>query len=212
MLQFYPKEPAAVDSKLSPGNPRATLSLPAVPRALSITLGGEQSEPQLPEARHSSTFVNAGDVMPVVDIPRTYSSYRHKAFEECLRDYYGTRYPPGEVVLNSMQLNLLDSQTQVGLSVAGLFDFVKDSEPTTKRLEIEHLNPLDHFVTRQPVRPFTEDRFTETGMVRRVSSRNAPERDGDAVRDAINEREKNAINRRFPRTFEPVCKCNLYRN
>ncbi|XP_053982831.1 uncharacterized protein LOC128878569 [Hylaeus volcanicus] len=224
LLQHYPKEPGVIkarsDSKMLLTNLRTVSSLPAVPRVLSITKPGSHVDAVLPEARYSSTFLKTDEVLPVVDITWTYSSYRYKAFESCLRDHYGARYPPGEVVLNSMQLHLPDSSTNVGPRSAGLFDFVKESETAlngpevSRKLEIEYLNPLDHFVTRRLGRPSTEERFTEAPCERadeerRQSIHDAPRR-SDPIRDVITRQEKNArINRRSSRKIETPSRCNL---
>ncbi|KZC13054.1 hypothetical protein WN55_04951, partial [Dufourea novaeangliae] len=229
LLQHYSKEPslfeAKSESKMLLTSLRSISSSPVIPRPSSSTEIEEPLAVLLPEAMHSSTFLKTGDVLPVVDITWTYSSYHHKAFETCLRNYYGVRYPPGEVVLNSMQLHLLDSRTTVEpyRSAVGLFDFVKESEPTLiggvpRKLEIEYLNPLDHFVARQlPLcRPSTEERFTETTNVQHrpseVDHAAAPSDNTarDPIRNVITGRDKNAgINRRFARKIEPFCKCNL---
>ncbi|XP_076634755.1 uncharacterized protein LOC143348442 [Colletes latitarsis] len=224
LLQHYPKESTIIearsDSKMLLASLRTASSSPAMSRAESISKPGTPIKAMLTEAKHSSTFVKTDKVLPVVDITWTYSSYRYKTFESCLRDYYGTRYPPGEVVLNSMQLHLLDSNTNTNANVTGLFDFVKESElqlngpGVSRKLEIEYLNPLNHFVTRQLGSPLTEDRFTETlreqaDEDRRPSSHNAAWRE-DPIRDVITDREKNAgINRRSSRKIELPCKCNL---
>lgn len=200
---------------------RTISSSPAVPLVLSISKpDGSPIGASLPEAKHSSTFVKTDEVLPVVDITWTYSSYRYKAFESCLRNHYGVRYPPGEVVLNSMQLHLLDSDTNVDPCAVGLFDFVKESDSAlngsqvSRKLEIEYLNPLDHFVTRQLDKPLTEERFTETLYPRmdedqRTSTYNEAWC-ANPIRDLITDREKNAgISRRSSRKIETPCECNL---
>lgn len=140
-----------------------------VPQISSIEARNKSSKHLLLKVRHSCTFVKTDQVLPVVDITSNYSSYRYKVFETCLRNLYGDHYPPGDVLLNSIQLNLLDSRTNVSrLQTTDLFDFVKDSElnlttsVVCKKLEIEYLNLLDHFVTKLADKPFTEERFTET--------------------------------------------------
>ncbi|XP_034193071.2 uncharacterized protein LOC117610142 isoform X1 [Osmia lignaria lignaria] len=174
LLQYYPKVPIVFDvksdSKISLTNLRTVSSSPTlVPQISSIEARKKSSKRLLLRVKHSCTFVKTDQVLPVVDITSNYSSYRYKAFETCLRNLYGDNYPPGEVVLNSMQLNLLDSRTNVSrLKKANLFDFIKDSELTLatsamcRKFEIEYLNVLDHFVTKLADKPSTEERFTET--------------------------------------------------
>lgn len=171
-----------------------------------------ETEPNV-VAKYSSTFVKTDQVLPVVDITWDYNSYRFKTFESCLRNCYGDRYPPGEVVLNSMQLNLLDSHTNVPMNVAGLFDFMKEeSEPrlntVSRKLEIEYLNPLDHFVTKQPGRPETVERFTETDEQDRWYNTAKSQQEND-IGPVITGREKNQPNRRSSRKIEAPCKCYL---
>lgn len=178
ILQHYPKVPAVFnatksDSALPLTNLRTVFSSAVTPNSLSIpgqTAGDiDKSNPigTYANANHSCTFVTTNQVLPVVDIACNYNTYRYKTFEACLRSYYGDKYPPGDVVFNSMQLNLLDSHTNVPLGVDGLFDFAKgEDEPRLhtvhRALEIDYLNPLDHFVTKQLGVPATEERFTET--------------------------------------------------
>ncbi|XP_043524302.1 uncharacterized protein LOC122536200 [Frieseomelitta varia] len=226
ILQHYPKEStvfsvASSDSKISLTNLRTVSSWPVIPtQTLPIVDSAAETEGRRTSgtranvvAKYSSTFVKTDQVLPVVDITWNYSSYRFKTFQACLRDCYGDRYPPGEVVLNSMQLNLLDSHTNVPLNVAGLFDFLKEeSEPclnvVSKKLEIEYLNPLDHFVTKQTDRPETVERFTETDeQDRRYNTAESQQK--DAIWPVITGGEKNQPNRRSSRKIEPPCKCYL---
>lgn len=184
--------------------------------SVSITDTGKSLKSQLPEARHSSTFVKTDQVLPVVDITWTYSSYRYRTFEACLRDYYGARYPPGQVLLNSMQLNLLDSKTNVGLRMAGLFDFIKESETkldasaVSRKLEIEYLNPLDHFVTRRLESPCTEERCTETTCegIEKCLTR---EDDDDSLKAVIERENNDGIDRRLMKKMGIPCRCVLPR-
>ncbi|XP_033348654.1 uncharacterized protein LOC117232949 [Bombus vosnesenskii] len=226
ILQHYSKEPnvfsvPSSDSKISLTNLRTVSSWPVIPnQTLSIpnptvkteATNSMETEPNV-VAKYSSTFVKTDQVLPVVDITWDYNSYRFKTFESCLRNCYGDRYPPGEVVLNSMQLNLLDSHTNVPMNVAGLFDFMKEeSEPrlntVSRKLEIEYLNPLDHFVTKQPGRPETMERFTETDEQDRWYNTAKSQEEND-IGPVITGREKNQPNRRSSRKIEAPCKCYL---
>ncbi|XP_076291886.1 uncharacterized protein LOC143214557 [Lasioglossum baleicum] len=227
LLEHYSRDRSTFESKseskISLTNLRSVSSTPALPRVSSgarIESKKSFGTAAAPEVKHSFTFVKTDQVLPVVDIGCTYSSYRYKAFETCLRDHYGSRYPPGEVVLNSMQLHLLDSRTSViEPSMAGLFDFVKESElllngpDVSSKLEIEYLNPLDHFVTRQLRRPSTVERFTETSGEQHEQDR-APSFDTraspDTIKAVITGQEKNArVNRRSAKKIELSRKYDL---
>ncbi|CAL7940688.1 unnamed protein product [Xylocopa violacea] len=203
ILRHYPKESttfnlASSNSKLSLTNLRNVSSSPVVPNNQLPAIPSEatsqksRTDATLAIAKHSYTFVKTNQELPVVDITCDYSSYRHKTFEDCLRNRYGERYPPGEVVLNSMQLNLLDSHA----NIAGLFDFLKEeprAEAVSRRLEIEYLDPLDHFVAKQPDRPSTTSRFTET--------------ENASIESTIDDREKSTADRRSSRKIEVARKC-----
>ncbi|XP_076758785.1 uncharacterized protein LOC143428064 [Xylocopa sonorina] len=210
ILRHYPKESTAVNlassnSELSLTNLRNVSSSPVISNNQPPPIPNEaadqsRSNTALAIAKHSSTFVaKTNQELPVVDITCDYSSYRHKTFEDCLRDRYGGKYPPGGVVLNSMHLNLLDSHT----SVAGLFDFLREdvveqrveASVVPRRLEIEYLNPLDHFVAKQLDRPSTASRFTET--------------EAASIESVINGREKKQADRRSSRKIEAASKCYL---
>ncbi|XP_078046826.1 uncharacterized protein LOC144475121 [Augochlora pura] len=220
LLEHYSRDRSSFDSKSESEIQVSVLrnasstpaALPRVRSTESVENKGSSSEADTEEP-----LVETEAAQP--DIGCSYSWYRHKAFEECLRDHYGPRYPPGEVVLNSMQLHLLDSRSSLGPGTTGLFDFVKESEPAlggpevSRNLEIEYLNPLDHFVTKQLHRPLTEERSTETPGEqqhepdRRPSSDNAAP---DPIKGVITAREKNArINRRSGRKIETAGKRDL---
>ncbi|XP_033334805.2 uncharacterized protein LOC117225391 [Megalopta genalis] len=223
LLEHYSRNRSSFDSKSDSEMLATTLkSVSSTPAALSriwsTTSAKKKGSSFAAETKHSFAFVETDAALPLVGIGCTYSWYRHKAFEECLLDHYGPRYPPGEVVLNSMQLHLLDSRSSLGPGTTGLFDFVKESEPAlngpevSRNLEIEYLNPLDHFVTRQLRRPLTEERATETPgdrheLDRRASSDNAAP---DPIKAVITAREKNArINRRSGKKIETARKRDL---
>lgn len=224
MLQQYPKDRTAFNvassnSKILLTNLRTVSSSPNLIQnhaLTSIPFEVEKRDSNESDiAEHSSTFVRTDQVLPVVDITWNYSSFRFRTFEECLRNCYGDRYPPGEVVLNSMQLNLLDSYTNVTLDMAGLFDFAKEGseshlETVETKQEIEYLDPLDHFVTKQNWKPATIERFTRTDEVDRwhdTPSRH-DEEDCD-IGAVITGREKNQRNRRSLRKMEAPRKCYL---
>ncbi|XP_017754782.1 PREDICTED: uncharacterized protein LOC108546979 [Eufriesea mexicana] len=223
MLQRYPKESpvsnaVSSDSKISLTNLRTTSSSLVTPKQTisigdrtAITQEKNPEEPRIAAAKSSSTFVKTDQKLPVVDITWNYSSYRFETFKACLRNRYGDRYPPGEVVLNSMQLNQLDSNTDMGVRLAGLFDFLReDSEPqlNSRKMEIEYLNPLDHFVAKQVDRPATVERFTETDEQDRWHNTVWSQQE-DTIAPVITGGEKNQPNRRSCRKIQPPCRCYL---
>ncbi|KYN16551.1 hypothetical protein ALC57_11184 [Trachymyrmex cornetzi] len=148
---------------------RIVLSSPIVSRVASI---GQQQRPvrkTIPLAQHSSSYVATRIELPVVDITCNYNSYRYKSLEESLRERYGANYPPGEVVLNYIQLNTPDSRTRQGNNVGDdLLDFFNNNDTGTysssvsTKLETEYLNLLDHFVLRERRKALTAGKFTET--------------------------------------------------
>ncbi|XP_011692190.1 PREDICTED: uncharacterized protein LOC105452612 [Wasmannia auropunctata] len=178
VVQHYPKLPNLLnsnsESRMMVCLMRTVLSSPAVPRVVS-SVGRQQQRPAyrkaIPLAQHSSTFVATQIELPVVDITCNYNSYRYKSLEESLRERYGANYPPGEVVLNYIQLNTPDSRTghRSGLVGDDLLDFFDSSDAgaysssVSTRLETEYLNLLDHFVLRERGKcPLTAGKFTET--------------------------------------------------
>lgn len=169
LVQHYPKLPDLLNSNSESRmvvwtSPRIVLSSPAVPRVGQH----EFVRKTIPLARHSSSYVATQVELPVVDITCNYNSYRYSTLEESLRERYGANYPPGEVVLNYIQLNTPDSQTRlanddVGNDLLDLFEGranAYSSVPT--KLETEYLNLLDHFVLKQPGKVLTAGKFTET--------------------------------------------------
>lgn len=149
---------------------RTVLSSPVVPRVASVSRQQRPARKTIPLAQHSSSFVATRIELPVVDITCNYNSYRYKTLEESLRERYGANYPPGEVVLNYIQLNTPDSRTGHGGRIVGddlldLFDGNDAgaySSSVSTKLETEYLNLLDHFVLRERGRALTAGKFTET--------------------------------------------------
>ncbi|XP_071568162.1 uncharacterized protein [Temnothorax nylanderi] len=174
LVQHYPKLPDLLnsnsESRMLVCPTRTVLSLPTVPRAVSVDRQQRPVRKTVPLARHSSSFVATRIELPVVDITCTYNSYRYKTVEESLRERYGqANYPPGEVVLNYIQLNTPDSRTRHEDSVGDdLLDFFNGNHTGTysssvaMKLETEYLNLLDHFVLRERGRALTAGKFTET--------------------------------------------------
>lgn len=173
LVLYYPKLPDLLnsnsESRMVVCSTRAVLSSPAVvPRVASVSRPVRKT---IPLAQHSSSFVATRIELPVVDITCNYNSYRYKTLEESLRERYGANYPPGEVVLNYIQLNTPDSRTGHGSSrIVGddLLDFFDGdnagaySSSVSTKLETEYLNLLDHFVLRERGRALTAGKFTET--------------------------------------------------
>ncbi|KYN35897.1 hypothetical protein ALC56_09688 [Trachymyrmex septentrionalis] len=177
LVQYYPKVPDLLnsnsESRMMICPTRIVLSSPIVSRVASVGQQ-QQQQPQpvrktIPLAQHSSSFVATRIELPVVDITCNYNSYRYKSLEESLRERYGANYPPGEVVLNYIQLNTPDSRTRQGNNVGDdLLDFFNNSDTGTyspsvsTKLETEYLNLLDHFVLRERRKALTAGKFTET--------------------------------------------------
>lgn len=170
VLQHYPKLPDLLNSNSESRmvmwtSPRTVLSSPAVPRDSRHRRFVRKT---IPLARHSSSYVATQIELPVVDITCNYNSYRYSSFENSLRERYGANYPPGEVVLNYIQLNTPNSRTRLGNDVGNdLLDLFEGSDTGTyssvsTKLETEYLNLLDHFVLKQPVKALTAGKFTET--------------------------------------------------
>lgn len=117
----------------------------------------------------SSSFLETNAQLPIIDISAfDYDSYRHKLIEASLKRQYGDRQAPGNVVLNSIHLNSISSQSAIQLSEKyshSLFEFIEEYYDATKPLskpETEYLHPLDHFLVKGIARPRTADRGTET--------------------------------------------------
>lgn len=170
LVQHYPKLPELLNSNSESRmmmwtTPRPVLSSPAVSRD---SRHREFVRKTIPLARHSSSYVATQIELPVVDITCNYNSYRYSTFEKSLKERYGANYPPGEVVLNYIQLNTPNSRTRlrndVGNDLLDLFE-VDDAgaySSVSTKLETEYLNLLDHFVLKQPVKALTAGKFTET--------------------------------------------------
>ncbi|KYQ50011.1 hypothetical protein ALC60_10887, partial [Trachymyrmex zeteki] len=173
IIQYYPKLPDLLnsnsESRMIVCPTRIVLSSPIMSCVASV---GQQQRPvrkTIPLAQHSSSFVATRIELPVVDITCNYNSYRYKSLEESLRELYGANYPPGEVVLNYIQLNTPDSRTRQGNNVGDdLLDFFNNNDTGTysssvsTKLETEYLNLLDHFVLRERRKALTAGKFTET--------------------------------------------------
>ncbi|RLU24632.1 hypothetical protein DMN91_002721 [Ooceraea biroi] len=170
LVQHYPKLPELLnsnsESKMMICSPRSILSSPAVPRVASLSCCERLIRKAIPLAQHSSTFVATQIELPVVDITCNYNSCRYNTFEESLRTHYGVNYPPGEVVLNYIQLNTPDSRIGIKKNVSdNLLDPFEESDATyssvsTKR-EAEYLNLLDHFISKQQGKALTASKCTE---------------------------------------------------
>lgn len=178
LVQHYPKLPDTLhpnsESKMVMYSPRTILSSPVVPphATSSDTCRYKRLvKKTIPLVRHSSSYVATQIELPVVDITCNYNSCRYKNFEESLRRRYGANYPPGEVVLNYIQLSTPDSRTGMAdggsddlLDVFEVDDVGTYSSSVSTKLETEYLNLLDHFVSRQRGRALTAGKFTETSL------------------------------------------------
>ncbi|KAL0127685.1 hypothetical protein PUN28_003168 [Cardiocondyla obscurior] len=169
LVQHYPKLPNLLssnsESRMVVCPTRTVFSSPDVPRVASVDRPIRKT---IPLALHSSSFVATRIELPVVDITCNYNSYRYKTFEENLRALYGVNYPPGEVVLNYIQLNTPNSKAELEDNAGDdLLDFFdnnagKYSPSVSTRLETEYLNLLDHFVLKEREQALTAGKFTET--------------------------------------------------
>lgn len=104
---------------------------------------------------------------PIIDISNLdYKTYRHKLIEATLKKQYDDSQPPGDVVLNSLHLNPADSVIGVRLNDRydhSLFDFVEEYYDTAEATRnVEHLHPMDHFLSKGATRPRTIEKETET--------------------------------------------------
>ncbi|XP_032688487.1 uncharacterized protein LOC116852336 isoform X2 [Odontomachus brunneus] len=178
LVQHYPKLPDLLnsnsESRMVVCSPRTILSSPAMPPRVTSndTCRYERSvRKTIPLAQHSSSYVATQIELPVVDITCNYNSCCYKSLEENLRRRYGANYPPGEVVLNYIQLSTPDSRVGMADGVGGSDDlldvFEMDdagtySSSVSTKLETEYLNLLDHFVSRQRGKALTAGKFTET--------------------------------------------------
>lgn len=169
LVQHYPKLPALLnsnsESRMVVCSARSVLSSPAVPRVASGRY--QLVRRTIPLARHSSSYVATQIVLPVVDITCNYNSYRYATFEDSLRKRYAANYPPGEVVLNYIQLNTPDSKTGIENVSDDLLDVFVDANvvaysSVSTKLEAEYLNLLDHFVLKRQGKAVTAVKFTET--------------------------------------------------
>ncbi|KAG7205060.1 hypothetical protein KM043_005439 [Ampulex compressa] len=137
---------------------------------------------ELPLER-SSSFVVTNSELPIIDISSfDYNAYRHKLMQATLRERYENYQPPGDVVLNSIHLNTMDSTLGVRLDDRfehSFFDFVEeyyDAARWTSKKEKEFLHPLDHFLTKTTQRPETAECGTETNFeATREAERSSPE-------------------------------------
>ncbi|XP_014475330.1 PREDICTED: uncharacterized protein LOC106744806 [Dinoponera quadriceps] len=173
LVQHYPKLPGLLnsnsESRMLVCPLRTILSSPAVPPRVTSddTCRYERlGRKTAPLVQHSSSYVATQIELPVVDITCNYNCYRYKSFEESLRRRYGANYPPGEVVLNYIQLNTPDSRVSMADDDDLLDGFEVDTgtyaSSVSTKLETEYLNLLDHFVSKRRGRASTAGKFTET--------------------------------------------------
>ncbi|XP_012281773.1 mucin-5AC [Orussus abietinus] len=149
------------------------LAAPKTGRTVQVgEVGGDREAPHPPPAltlEHSSSFIATNAELPVIDISTfNYGSYRHKLVESTLRRRYGDYKPPGNVVLNAIHLNAIESDAAIRLSKGyshSFFDFVEEYYDATRSMckkETEFLHPLDHFLVKGARRPTTDEKATET--------------------------------------------------
>jgi len=120
------------------------------------------SLPSMPRANTDRSLIDISNI--------DYGVYRHKIIEATLKKHYEDVQAPGDVVLNSLHLNSTDSVIGMRLNDHydhSLFDFVEEYYDTSEMMNsehVEHLHPLDHFLTRGQgmERPKTTEKETET--------------------------------------------------
>lgn len=151
-------------SILNASSLRSTYSTPA----LSVRNEPRRGRERLRPPEHSSSYIATNRDLSIVDISSfNYSSYRHKLIETALRKRYGGNYPPGNVILNSIHLNAIDSSAEARLNDkynASFFDFGDEHRANNlkSKSEVEYLHPLDHFVIRPTKKPLTSEKHTDT--------------------------------------------------
>ncbi|KYM87211.1 Fibrillin-2 [Atta colombica] len=137
-----------------------------------------------PSSDRPSFFVDSQH--PIIDISNLdYKAYRYKLIEATLKKQYDDFQPPGDVVLNSLHLNSADSMIGIRLNDRydhSLFDFVEeyyDVADATRRKNVEHFHPLDHFLSKGTRKPRTSEKETATisdnGIDRENSRNHLPE-------------------------------------
>lgn len=148
---------------------RATSSTPALGPSTPTGNPGSQSRGRLRPPEHSSSYIATNKELSIVDISSfNYNSYRHKLIESALRKRYGGNYPPGNVILNSIQLNSVESSVETELNdkySRSFFDFIDEcyyEKNLKSKPEMEYLHPLDHFVVKPVEKPLTIEKYTET--------------------------------------------------
>lgn len=81
-----------------------------------------------------------------------YDYYRNKIIEKKLNNQYGNKQAPGNVVLNSLHLNTIDSKTGVKIGEKysnDIFDFIEELHNSNSQIKIEYYDPLKHFLRKK---------------------------------------------------------------
>lgn len=94
-----------------------------------------------------------------------YDYYRNKLIEDNLKKQYGNNQTPGNIVLNSLHLNTIDSKTGLKLGEKyshGLFDFIEEYKDSQGNFKIQYYDPLKHFLRKGQEKPLTIDSSTDT--------------------------------------------------
>lgn len=94
-----------------------------------------------------------------------YNSYRHKLIEETLQKEYGGGYAPGNVILNLIELNTVNSSSDVILDKkydVSYFDLVNVEVVCNV---VEYPDQLDHFIPRNPKKRSKTEIHTEISEV-----------------------------------------------
>ncbi|KAF7996237.1 hypothetical protein HCN44_001869 [Aphidius gifuensis] len=81
-----------------------------------------------------------------------YDYYRNKIIEKKLSNQYGNKQAPGNVVLNSLHLNTIDSKTGIKIGEKynnDIFDFIEELHNSNSQIKIEYYDPLKHFLRKK---------------------------------------------------------------
>ena len=100
-----------------------------------------------------------------------YPSYRHQLFQQTLKKYYNDTQPPGDVVMNSIQLNTLDSNAKLPIGMAignrllevDYYGFPNDLyNPVKSSKKTNNFSPLEHFLIKGKKLLNSQEKSVET--------------------------------------------------
>ncbi|XP_057330392.1 uncharacterized protein LOC130670837 [Microplitis mediator] len=109
-----------------------------------------------------------------ISVAYDYGYYRHKLIETNLKQHYGNQ-APGNVVLNSLHLSSIDSQTDLRLSEKynhSFFELIPEpADPYQEKRDqlVTIIHPRDHFLRKGARRHESADKSTETLFISNVN-------------------------------------------